>query len=137
MAQLADALVLDTKDVSSSLTESTMTIIDRDRRNEYHREYYHRNKRIAQERVRSRLLELKEWFRELKRDFSCELCGEDDFRTLDFHHTNPEGKEFSVSTMVHDGYSRKRIEEEIRKCLVLCANCHRKLEYPNWQREQI
>ena len=83
--------------------------------------------------MRKRLLELKEWF---KRGFCCEYCGEDDFRTLVFHHVNPEEKEFSISTMVADGYSRERIGKEIKKCLVLCANCHRKLEYPNWQREQ-
>jgi predicted HNH restriction endonuclease len=28
--------------------------------------------------------------------------------------------------MIHDGYSKERVIDEIEKCVVLCANCHRK-----------
>ena len=31
--------------------------------------------------------------------------------------------------MISFGYSKDRIEAEIEKCIVLCANCHRKEHY--------
>ena len=33
-------------------------------------------------------------------------------------------KEFSVATAVRNGKNIKAIEKEIKKCIVLCANCH-------------
>lgn len=44
---------------------------------------------------------------------------------LDFHHLNPSEKDLEVSLLTR--YSTKRVKDEIRKCVVLCANCHRKL----------
>jgi len=41
----------------------------------------------------------------------------------DFHHVNPETKEFTLSE--HWGDSREKIWAELDKCILLCANCHR------------
>jgi hypothetical protein len=43
---------------------------------------------------------------------------------LEFHHLDPRTKEFSVSM---DGVPRSwiRVEAEVAKCVLLCANCHR------------
>lgn len=35
----------------------------------------------------------------------------------------------NVSKMVTYGFSLEEIEEEVKKCDVLCANCHRKEHY--------
>ncbi len=43
---------------------------------------------------------------------------------LDFDHVRE--KVIEVSILVGNGTSWKRIEEEIAKCVVRCANCHRK-----------
>jgi hypothetical protein len=59
-------------------------------------------------------------------DLICSECGENDINCLDFHHINPEEKDFTISFMLKSGYSIKRIQKEIEKCVVLCANCHRK-----------
>lgn len=86
----------------------------------YYKNHQHR---IAVKERRRRSLHT--WFYELKRDeYECTRCGEDRPPTLDFHH--PDQKELSVSEMVNDGYSKASIREEIDRCLVLCANCHRK-----------
>lgn len=50
-------------------------------------------------------------------------CGESRLPCLDFHHLND--KKFNISSSVNRGVSLKKIFEEIKKCLVLCANCHR------------
>ncbi|WP_229380240.1 hypothetical protein [Haloterrigena salifodinae] len=42
---------------------------------------------------------------------------------MDFHH--PGEKEHGIATMVVNGHSKASIHEEIERCVVLCANCHR------------
>lgn len=48
---------------------------------------------------------------------------------LEFHHKDPSKKEVTLSRAVNNGWSIERMEKEIAKCVVLCANCHRKLHY--------
>ena len=64
----------------------------------------------------------------------CESCGESDPRVLEFHHIG--GKDLAITTMTSAGYSIKRIQDEICKCQVLCANCHRRVtvEERGWYR---
>jgi len=60
----------------------------------------------------------------------CVDCGETDPLVLDFDHRNPEEKFMGVSDMVTTGYSVIRIEAEITKCEVRCANCHMVKTHP-------
>jgi hypothetical protein len=55
----------------------------------------------------------------------CKYCNEKDVCCLDFHHRNSKDKILEVSNMLL--YSAKKIIAEIKKCDVVCANCHRKL----------
>ncbi len=57
----------------------------------------------------------------------CERCGYDRcMEALEFHHINPSQKDFSIS---NKGYTRswKRVQAEIEKCVMICANCHREV----------
>ena len=57
----------------------------------------------------------------------CESCGYNCCTdALEFHHTNSSGKDFSISDK---GYTRSwnKVKEELDKCMLLCANCHREL----------
>ena len=56
----------------------------------------------------------------------CIDCGEDDIRCLDFDHRDPSTKLANVSQLVATHVRWQRILEEIEKCDVRCANCHRK-----------
>jgi hypothetical protein len=58
-------------------------------------------------------------------DLACP-CGESDRRCLDFHHRDPATKAAAVSYMIHGRVSLERLQREVAKCDVLCANCHRK-----------
>ena len=60
---------------------------------------------------------------EYKKTIRCKECGIRDYRVIDFHHIRD--KEFAISNMVYRGYSWKRIQQEIDKCIPLCSNCHR------------
>lgn len=55
----------------------------------------------------------------------CEGCKESYHPAVfDFHHVNPEDKEFNISRFRSLKWSDK-IEKELDKCELLCANCHR------------
>jgi predicted HNH restriction endonuclease len=41
----------------------------------------------------------------------------------DFHHTNPEDKDFTIGENML--VSKERFLNEVSKCILLCANCHR------------
>lgn len=63
-----------------------------------------------------------DWIREYKEERCCERCGFPDHRALQFHHTDPASKDRQVSDMT--SWSIEKIETEISKCELLCANCH-------------
>ncbi len=44
---------------------------------------------------------------------------------MDFHHRDPATKRNTVTLLVNDAYSMETIWEEIAKCDLICANCHR------------
>lgn len=64
----------------------------------------------------------------------CTKCGYDKcWSALDFHHRDPDTKGYSVSRFIRrkklNIKNIKKAFEEIDKCDVLCANCHRELHY--------
>lgn len=65
--------------------------------------------------------------RTMARDYKggkCQICGyKKCSRALSFHHLNPKKKDFTISAK---GLTRSwaKLQEEIDKCILLCANCH-------------
>jgi hypothetical protein len=55
----------------------------------------------------------------------CVDCGERDLRVLDFDHVRD--KVACISELAARGAPRARLEEEMAKCEVRCANCHRRV----------
>jgi hypothetical protein len=72
---------------------------------------------------KQKLQEKRNKFLEYKKTLSCNRCGIDDHRILEFHHVGD--KDHNISNMVNHGYGWSRIKEEINKCIPLCCNCHR------------
>ena len=57
----------------------------------------------------------------------CCICGYDKCNTaLDFHHRDDSSKSFGLSVR---GLTRswERTRQEIDKCVLVCANCHREI----------
>jgi hypothetical protein len=56
----------------------------------------------------------------------CIYCGENDGELLDFHHIDPSIKTDKVSSLYRA--TGTKFMKEVKKCEVVCAGCHRKLE---------
>jgi hypothetical protein len=62
-----------------------------------------------------------------KKKTGCSICGYDKcMSALEFHHVNPSEKSFAISK-AHSGYSLNEILEELEKCVLVCANCHKEI----------
>lgn len=79
--------------------------------------------------------ELEKGRYQLKKEFinsfkdECKKCGDTRTWVLDFHHKNPSEKDFTVAKLKKS--NKDVIKQEIDKCIVLCANCHREFHYLN------
>lgn len=99
-------------------------------RNFYAKVWYGYNKEIQQERIRKSPTRLnnKKASRNLVMQTllnnPCKDCGETDPIVLEFDHIGE--KKYNVATICNGKYSTKTVQEEINKCEVVCANCHRR-----------
>ncbi len=75
------------------------------------------------EAVKKRRKRLREMACEYKGG-KCAICGYDRCqRALEFHHLGDKKKDFGLSSR---GLTRswEKIKEELKKCILLCSNCH-------------
>ena len=118
-----------------------MPFKDREERQRYQRryapEYYERNKAHLRAQTKERKRRIKAWYVAFKETCKCSECDESHPAALEFHHIDGKGvfdkslrKYAAISTLVSAGRSPKIIANELMKCQVLCANCHRK---HHWQ----
>jgi 5-methylcytosine-specific restriction endonuclease McrA len=102
----------------------------REHRSHYYKQHYETYKARYRERAKIRRTMLRTEFRTNMLKYldkkSCELCGETDIRTFEFDHIIPAEKSFSISQAVSLGHSWGDVTEEMKKCRILCANCHKK-----------
>jgi hypothetical protein len=108
-------------------------VADHQKRLPYENEKYHSNKevirnkrRLERERVKTELMFLI--------GGECADCGlkiseEWPSACFDFHHINPEEKEFSIGSVLRYSRDMQRLFEEAKKCSLLCSNCHRRRHY--------
>lgn len=82
----------------------------RDKRNEY--------RKMAREIIQQQ-----------KEGKACVFCGIADPRVLDFHHLDHSTKSGSIGGAASAGWGIKRLLQEIAKCEIVCANCHRILHW--------
>ena len=54
----------------------------------------------------------------------CVDCGNADIRVQEFDHLPEHEKRFGISRAIRGSVSTEKLIEEIKKCEVVCANCH-------------
>jgi hypothetical protein len=96
-------------------------------RAEYVREHYaqHKDRYVAQAVRRKKELALQRagYLIALFRARPCVDCGEDDALVLEFDHLGD--KKFNITKGI-TAHSWQAVLDEIAKCDVVCANCHRR-----------
>ena len=56
----------------------------------------------------------------------CQCCGYDKcLSALEFHHIDPDIKEFSFCENTNRSW--ESVRSELKKCILVCANCHREI----------
>lgn len=74
--------------------------------------------------VKQRIKRRSRWIGKYKCAKGCKDCGYNQFSVaLDFDHIDPNNKTLAVSKLLSSNL--KKLMSEIRKCEVVCANCHR------------
>jgi hypothetical protein len=99
----------------------------------------HRTEHIAVTAHRRRLYrtQSRHFVLEYLKTHPCEVCTETDPVVLDFHHRHPSRKTKEIAQMLGT-YTTNKVILEIRKCRVLCSNCHRRItaRHQGWYKSQ-
>ncbi len=98
---------------------------DKEKQRLSNRRSYARNKKAVGAKVKEYKTELRQRWQEYKATLMCTVCNESDPATLDFHHAVRDPTNRKLATLLRNG-AWADVYEEIKKCIVLCSNCHRK-----------
>ena len=92
----------------------------------YSKKWREKNRQYLYDYKKQIFVELRKLI-DLFKQFGCQVngCTETDPCTLDFHHIEPKRFAISCTEAVNPSFST--LMEEICKCVVICANCHRKV----------
>jgi hypothetical protein len=95
------------------------------KRREAHKRYYYKNVAKYLEKNNRRKKLLISFIHELKQK-PCMDCGVMyPPYVMDFDHREANTKVSSIARLVGDNRSKKKLLEELEKCDLICANCHR------------
>lgn len=100
-------------------------------KHKYWKRWYSRAKNQARHRqrnyhlVKERRNKLRAWLYRYKQQRGCITCEENNPACLDLHH-HGNNKVMDVSALVSHAYHLAALQKEVKKCIIKCANCHRK-----------
>lgn len=89
--------------------------------NDRNKAFYAKNKEVCKERSKKTTEQARQRFQDFKKTLKCLDCGEPRWWVLQFHHRDPSKKELTIGKFIP---SKEKLEKELSKCDVLCANCH-------------
>ena len=102
---------------------------------EWKKNHYKKNKEEHRIIQQNRRKEIREYVESLKEP--CVICGENEKCVIDFHHRNPNEKDFTIGDAGSHKWSNKKILEEVSKCVSICSNHHRELHYYNYTIDEM
>ncbi len=114
---------------------------NRERSQVYYQRHYEKHKKVVIARSKRVRQEHARRIFEFLETHPCVDCGETDPVVLEFDHVR--GRKISaVCSMLRLGKAWQRIVEEINKCEIRCANCHRRKTaiergYYHWREIQV
>ena len=106
---------------------------DPEARKAYTRWHYEQNKAAYKKRAvagRAKAkAQVRGWLLAYLLEHPCIDCGEADPVVLEFDHREGERKLFNIGESIRRSYGLARVQAEVAKCDVRCANCHRRKTY--------
>jgi hypothetical protein len=104
---------------------------------EYQRAWYAKNRQRHLESVKKqnskRRIEIRKKLQDLRSETPCEDCKERyPFYVMQFDHVRGE-KLMDLSRVASNQWSDQKLQREIDKCEIVCANCHAQR---TWERSQ-
>lgn len=90
----------------------------------YYRENNAKHRAVIRTRNDRHIKSLQGFVFEYLLKHPCVDCGEKDPLVLEFDHRRD--KDRAISRALRSGWSLKRLQAEIAKCQVRCANCHKR-----------
>lgn len=100
----------------------------------YFKNHYQNNKQYYIDKASEQTDKFLAIIEDVKQDKlkgGCSVCGIYHPAILDFHHTDPTKKDFTIAKSRTK--SKEKFLKELDKCIVLCSNCHRIL---HWRERQ-
>ena len=89
------------------------------------KKYYLKNRGAQLIRNKTKKDQIRDYIRKYKEHRGCMDCGvKYPYYVLDLDHREPSDKKFTPA-MLHKTGSWDKMIKEIRKCDVVCSNCHR------------
>jgi hypothetical protein len=96
----------------------------------YRDDWYQDNRKhvieLSAKRRKKNKREVQAWIIDYLSTHPCVDCGESNIVVLEFDHIDPKQKTMTVSQLVGEGYTLPKVKAEVAKCVIRCANCHRK-----------
>lgn len=92
---------------------------------QYYKENAPHQKELVTKNKKKYINKAKDYLVSYLKEHPCIDCGESDPVVLEFDHVTGT-KENSICRMTFIGCSLAKIQKEIEKCVVRCANCHRR-----------
>jgi hypothetical protein len=63
---------------------------------------------------------------------ACQICGYNkNYSALCFHHLDPSKKDLQLTGRECSNRKLETLLEELKKCQLLCHNCHMEIHYPD------
>jgi hypothetical protein len=96
----------------------------------YFKQHYQNNKQYYVDKAAEqtkKFLDKIEIVKQERLKNGCSVCGMYHPAVMDFHHLDPNKKEFTIAKSRTK--SESKFLEELDKCVVLCSNCHRILHW--------
>lgn len=97
-------------------------------RKKYHKEHYLKNKKTYKLKAKIYKSNIQNFVNRYKQFKKCKICEEKRFWVLEFHHRDKIEKSDNIGKFINDS-NLKLLKKEIRKCDVVCSNCHKDIHY--------
>ena len=92
----------------------------------YSRKHYVKYRQRYLDRAAANRAEIVARVRKLKESTPCADCKLNfPYYVMDFDHLDSDEKDCAIATAIQRSYSWRKVRDEIAKCEIVCANCHR------------